>query len=202
MIKELKELVALVLSFGTDVFDAIRNSALPSSPSAYLTVDRSKALNLSVVAAIVLISIFIKTLPALDVKLEILPFALICIAYFMIAGLLVSLYLRKTVEEPGKNTSLEADSHSFVLGFNIVALLIFSLAVETAVFLGFGTRIASVKWIAAIGAVLVSTAVYLVARRWRSSKNERGYDMSLQQQVGLLSILSFVFVVYTRIIIA
>ena len=106
---------------------------MASSPSSHAGIDRSKALNLSAVSAIVLLSIFIKTLPALEVKVDVLPFAIICLVYFMVASLLVALYLRFLGNSSSQTISLEADSHAFVLGFNIVALLSFALFVEIAI---------------------------------------------------------------------
>jgi hypothetical protein len=104
----------------------------------------------------------------------------------------------------GKSTrdsiSIEADSHAFVLGFNIVALLAFVLLVDLAAFLDFGDRLALVKWIAAIVAVAFAISAYFVSRRW-TPKKKPGYDLSVLEQSGLLGILAVVFVIYTRLIV-
>jgi hypothetical protein len=212
MVKELRELVTFVLAFGLDVLEAVRNSALPTSPSASVGVDRVKALNVSAVVAIVLISIFIKTLSAVRVDLDLLLFSVLCIFYFMISAMLVSFYLRRLAGKATEASTAkddpsvhradpDIDAHATVLGFNIVALLSFALLRELAVFRGYGEQIDTVNWIAAIVACLLAIGLFVIIGRFSRAAN-RGYALRLPQRATLLGLMSIMFFLYTRIIVA
>jgi hypothetical protein len=136
MLKELRELLGFVLGFLTDVTELIRTSRLSTSPLQSVGRDRALSLQLSGLVGIVLVGIFISTLSDKIIKIDLLPFGTITLIYFTTAAFLVGLAIRHIpshaagVDKTGGDaiSDTQIDATSYVITFNLIALIIFAVA--------------------------------------------------------------------------
>lgn len=196
MLKELRELIGFVLGSLNDIAELVRTSRLSTSPLQSLGRDRALSLQLSGVVGIVLVGIFISTLSDKTIKIDLLPFGTITIIYFTIAAFLVALAIRLFASRnDGDNTAAEADAvasaaqidaTSYVISFNLVALIIFALLRDV---LNFMWKITGVGWPATVAVIVAGTVILVVGRSKDTSKAQLNWAQ--KGTVTLLLVGSF-----------
>jgi hypothetical protein len=196
MLKELRELIGFVLGSLNDVTELIRTSRLSTSPLQSLGRDRALSLQLSGVMGIVLVGIFISTLSDKNVKIDLLPFGTITIIYFTLAAFFVGLAIRLLrSQNVGKQTEAEGDqvgrdtqidATSYVISFNLVALIVFALLRDV---LNFVWGLTGIAWPAAVAVGVAGTAILAIGRPKDNSKV--GLNWIQKSTVTLLLVASF-----------
>ncbi|SRR6266851_824018 len=196
MLKELRELIGFVLGSLSDIAELIRTSRLSISPLQSLGRDRALSLQLSGVVGIVLVGVFISTLSDKTLKIDLLPFGTITIIYFTIVAFFVGLAIRLlTSRNDGKKAAAEddqasnaaqIDATSYVISFNLVALIIFALLRD---FLNFMWGFSGVGWPASAAVVVAGTVMLVVGRSKDNSKV--GLNWAQKSTVTLLLVAAF-----------
>ena len=200
MLKELRELVGFVLNFLSDIFELVRTSQLSASPIHTLGRDRAIALQLSGVVGIVLIGVFIHAFQAVTASVDILAFGTITIAYFTVAAFLISLLLRYLGPNPDhtltasennqKATEVQVDSTSYVICFNLVALIVFAIARD---FLYFFISVKSIIPPTIVAALLAGVVMLVFGRKGPS-------PLTLAQKALVVLILIGSFLAYATVV--
>lgn len=204
MLKELRELIGFVLGFVTDIADLIWTSRLSSSPVQNLGRDRALSLQLSGVLGIILAGIFITTLSTKHIKIDLLPFAAITLIYFTLAAFVVGLAIRvfhrndvdkrgdkkaqNSKEEPNTQAVVgfaQIDATSYVISFNLVALIVFAIARDLLNFL-WGT--AEIR-LPSVAAVVIAAVVILAFGK--KSGPEPGLSLMQKAAVTIVLVISF-----------
>jgi hypothetical protein len=214
MLKELRDLVTFILGLVSDMREMTTNSVLPVSPSMTLGTVKARALHLTAVVWLVVLSIFVYTGTDAPSRVDVLVFALTCTIYIIIAAFVIELairyFTRTTLAVAGvpngeaddsndKAFNVVTDSHSYVLNFNFVALFLFAVTREIIVYEQWTNDIGLVNLIAAILSAFLASVVLLSFRPKRAafapSKITRG------QRLGLCLVLSALFLAYSQLIV-
>jgi hypothetical protein len=184
MLKELRELIGFVLGFLTDVVELIGTSRLSLSPLQSLGRDRALSLQLSGVVGIVIVGIFISTLSDKDVKIDLLTFGAITLIYFTVAAFAIGLAMRllrnTDPKAPARSASdTQVDATSYVISFNLVALLVFALLRDV---LNYFWRSPGIVWPGVVAVAIAGVAI--LAR-----KDDPVTGLSPRQRAGVIAIL-------------
>lgn len=188
MLKELRELTSFVLGFLNEVVQLIGTSRLSTSPLHNLGRDRALSLQLSGVIGIVLVGVFISTFSDKNVKIDLLPFSTITLIYVTVAASVVGLVVRQLRPaakklEVGEQSASDShiDATSYVISFNLVALVVFALARDLA---NFAWQSTGILWPAALAVAVAGTVILTIGKADSSATG-----LSAAQRSGVILVL-------------
>jgi hypothetical protein len=126
----IRETASFVLNFVDDNLALMGNSGLSISPTMTLGKDRVSAIQLSGVALVVLITLFVRG--HFDSKIDVLAWTVVSAVYLSVVSCLVyAMVWRFQQATPGSGErDVRLDTNSYVLFFNAVALLVFAMLQE------------------------------------------------------------------------
>jgi hypothetical protein len=191
VLKEMRELVGFILGFVSDVVELLSTSRLSMSPITTLGRDRAGALQVTGTIGIVLVTIFIRTWSTQPPKIDLLPFSVLTIGYFAFISFAVSLAIKwqqASAADKAKSDP-QTDAYSYVIAFNLIALLVFALLREVLHFYFNAEQ----SLPAAFGATLVAGAATLLVG---NQKRDANSDLTVRQRVVIAALLCLSFFGY------
>lgn len=200
MLKELRDLVSFILGFVNDVVELVSTSRLSMSPTLTIGRERAIALQVSGIIGIILVTMFLRTWTAVPPKIELLPFSVVTILYFAAVSFLIGLVVRwqsASADHARKDRELsdkQTDAYSYVIGFNLVALVVFAVIRDGLNYL-FSDQ---VSLLPAVAAAIIAGALTVIFGRGGRLSNS---NLTVGQKAIVSFLLATSFFLYTATIV-